>query len=186
MISIENGFRGSQILLDFCALAPWKANQHIEVIAHHSGFSRHRRHQLEFLEFRFGLAQSSLGHPGLFDFFLKLFNVSAILSFTQLLLNSLYLLIEVKITLAFLHLTLHPPTDTLVHIENFNFLLEFGKKHFQASVHTGLVKNLLFVVQFQRQMGRNGVGKPARILDVGNRLEDFRGNFLVELDILLE
>ena len=53
-------------------------------------------------------------------------------------------------------------------------------------MHTGLVKNLLFVVQFQRQMGRNGVGKPARILDVGNRLEDFRGNFLVELDILLE
>jgi hypothetical protein len=35
-------------------------------------------------------------------------------------------------------------------------------------------------------MRRNGVGQTARIIDAGNRRQDFRRNLLVEFDVLVK
>ena len=48
------------------------------------------------------------------------------------------------------------------------------------------IEHRLFGLQLERQMGRDRVGQTARIIDAGDRRQNFRRNLLVELDVLVE
>ena len=50
----------------------------------------------------------------------------------------------------------------------------------------GKRQHSLFVLQLERQMGGDGVGQAAWVVNAGNRRENFRRNFFVELDVLVK
>ena len=186
MVSVQHLFSIRQIMLDLGFFRPRQARQHIDVVAHHRGFGRHGRHQLELLELRFGFLARLCRHPGSLDLLLDLLEIGAILALPQLLLNRFDLLVQIKIALVLLHLSLYTTTDFLVDIQDIDFALQLLEEILQPLFHVCQIQNQLLVVQFQRQMRRNRVGQTTRIINPGNRCQDFRGNLLVQLDVLIE
>jgi len=166
--------------------APGQADQHVDVVAHHGGFGRHGRHQLELFQLAFGFLARLDGHAGGLDLFLDLFNVGALFAFAQLFLNGLDLLVQVEVALVLFHLALDAAADALVDIEDVHFALELRVQVFQAGFDFRQVEHQLLVFQLQGQVGGNGVGQAARVVDAGDRGEDFGRNFFVQFDVLVE
>ena len=57
---------------------------------------------------------------------------------------------------------------------------------FEALLHREHFENFLFLLQFERQMGGNGVGQAPGIVDSRQRRENFRRDFFVQLDVLVK
>ena len=186
MVLVEHVFGVAQVVFDLGLFAPGQTYQHIDVVAHHGRLGGHGRHQFELLQFTFGLLQRFLGHLGEFDLFLDLLDVSALFTFTQLLLDGLDLFIQVEVALVLLHLPLDTATDLFVDIQDVNFTFQLLKQVFQAQFHIRQIQNNLFVVQLQWQMRSNGVGKSPGIVDAGNGGQNFWRNLLVQFDVLVK
>src|SRR5690606_23163591 len=67
VVGVERVLRGLEVLAHLAALLPRHAQQPVEVVAHHRGLGRHRRHLLELVELALGLGLDGLGHAGLGD-----------------------------------------------------------------------------------------------------------------------
>jgi len=112
VIFIKDNLSSYNILGIFCSIFPWHTYEPIDVIAHNCCFSGHGRHHLEAAQLLDSLFVHCLRHPGLFDLFLELLQLSlGIVLLAQFLLNGSHLLIKVVLFLGSLHLPLYPAAD---------------------------------------------------------------------------
>ena len=71
-------------------------------------------------------------------------------------------------------------------MQDIDLGLQQPEQVLQTLAHAKNLQHLLLLLQFERQMGGNGIGQTAGIIDAGQRGQDFRRNFLVEFHILVE
>src|SRR5262249_13033575 len=105
------------------ALGPRDRKEPVEVIAHHSGFRRHRGHLAELLELVRGLLACLLREPGLLNLGLDLGELVAVILVAELFLDRLHLLVEIIFTLRLIHLPLDAAPDALLDLEHGYFTL---------------------------------------------------------------
>ena len=186
MVLVQHLLCQLEIGADLALLAPRQADQGIDVIAHDSGFGRHRGHQLEFFQFGIGFLARVLGHARDADLFLDLVDVRAFLGFAEFLLDRLHLLVQVVLPLALLHLALDASADALFHLQDVEFALNHLQQMLKALFDAGHLQYFLLLLELERQVRGDGVGQAARFVDTGERGQDFRRNLLVQLHILVE
>src|SRR6516225_11879980 len=116
MIGVEDLLGEREILLNLRLFTPRYREQPVEVIAHHSGLRRHRRHLPELLELVRRLLACLLREPGLLDLGLDL--VELILLVAELFLDRLHLLVEIVLALRLLHLPLDAAPYALLDLEH--------------------------------------------------------------------
>jgi len=121
-----------------------------------------------------------------FDPLFELFEIGTFLAFTELLLNGLDLLIQVVLALALLHLTFDTPTNALLNLQDVELSLDLSKKLFKALADVSGLENALLLLNLDRQMSRDGVGKSAGIVDAVQGRKNLRRDLLVELHVLIE
>jgi hypothetical protein len=105
-------------------LRPRQVDQRVDVVAHHRGFGRHRRHQLELLQLACRPSCAPPWHARGFDLLLEFFEVGALFAVAQFLLDGLDLLVQVVLALALLHLALDAAADALFHLQDVDLVLE--------------------------------------------------------------
>ena len=186
VVFVEHLLGEGQVLLDLGLLRPRQVDQRIDVVAHHRRFGRHRRHQLQLLELRVGLLLGLLGHLGGDDLLLELLHVGAFFAVAELLLDRLDLLVEVVLALALLHLPLDAAADALFHLQDVDLVLELLEQLLEPLVDLDEVEHGLLVLELERQVGSDGVGQTAGIVDAADRGQDLGRDLLVELDVLVE
>ena len=165
MILVERFLCQRQILTDTGFLFPGQTDQCVNKISHHSGFRRHRRHELELLELGLGLLEGFLAHAGGFDLLLELFEISPLFALTQFLLNGFDLLVQVILALRLLHLALDATTDTLLYLQNIDFGFKLAQQTFGTLAHTEQFEDLLFLFELERQMRGNGIAQTRCVFD---------------------
>ena len=121
VVFVEHGFSVFQVFADLGFFLPRQLDQRFDVVAHHGGFGRHRRHHAQLAQFAIGLVAGFFAHARRFDFFLQLVQVRAFILFAQFALNGFHLLIQVVIALAFFHLPFDPATDALFYLQDVDF-----------------------------------------------------------------
>ena len=100
--------------------------------------------------------------------------------------NGFDLLVQIKIALVFLHLAFDTATDALVDIQDVHFTFELGIEVFQALFDLRQIEHCLLVLKLQGQVCRDGVSQATRIVNAGNRGENFRGDFFIQFDVLVK
>ncbi len=85
VVFVEHAFSVRQIVVDLAFLAPRQADQRVDVVAHDGRFRRHRRHQLELLQFRVGLLFRFLRHARGGDALLEFFEIGTLFALAQFL-----------------------------------------------------------------------------------------------------
>ena len=173
-------------MLDLGLLGPGQANQHVDVVAHHGGFGRHGRHELQFFKLGIGLLARLFRHAGKLDFFLDLLDVGAVFAFAQLFLDRLDLLVQVEVALVLLHLALDAATDFLVDVEDVDLALDLLKQIFQPLFHARQIQHRLLAFELERQVRGDGVCQAAGLIDAGDRGQDLGRDLLVQLDVLVK
>ena len=169
------------------ALLPRHLHQPVDVVAHHRGLGRHRRHHLQLVELGRGLLARLLGHAGLGDLLLELGDlVAALVHLAELFLNGLHLLIQVVLALALLHLRLDAAADALLDLQHVHLALDGDQDVLEALAHVEDLQHLLLLGELERHVRRDGVGQAPGLLDAGERGQHLRRHLLVELHVLLE
>ncbi|MNM92285.1 hypothetical protein D3C81_1046120 [compost metagenome] len=186
VVFVEHALGVRQVVIDLALLAPRQVDQRVDVVAHDGGFGRHRRHQLELLEFGVGLLLGFLRHARSLDALVELFQVRAFFALAQFLLDGLDLLVQVVLALALLHLALDAATDALFDLEDVDLALELRQQAFQALGHIDHLQDLLLLLELDRQVRGNGVGQAPCLVDARQRGQDLRRDLLVELHVLVE
>ncbi len=186
VILVEDLLGGGEILGDARLLLPRQADQGVDEVAHHGGLGRHRRHHLELLELGLRLGQRLLAHAGGQDLLLHLLEVGAFLALAELLLDGFDLLVEVVLALALLHLALDAAADALLDLEDVELGLELRQQLLQPAADIDDLEDLLLQFELHRQVGGDGVGQAAGLLDARQRGEDLGRDLLVELHVLVE
>ena len=100
--------------------------------------------------------------------------------------NGFNLFVQVKITLVFLHLALHPTTDFFIDIENVDLAFDLLKKIFESLLDAGQIKHGLLVLKLERQMRSDGVCQTTRVINAGDRGQYFGRNFFIQFDVLVK
>src|ERR1700728_1317811 len=146
------------------ALLPRHGEQPVQIIARDGGFSRHRRHHFQPLQLLHGLFHRSFGHAGGFDLFLQLLDFVRFAA-PELFLDGLELFVEVVLFLGAFHLAFHAGVDGAIDVELFDF--DFQDVGDAVQPLRGLEDFEQFLLFFDRdlQVGGDGVGKLAGILD---------------------
>ena len=121
MILIEHRIGLGQIVIGLGFLFPWQANEGFEVIAHHTRFCGHWRHQFKFLQLAIRLVTRFFRHIGGDDFFLKFLDVGTFFTFTEFFLNGFDLLVQIVFALAFFHLAFDTTTDAFFNLQDVDF-----------------------------------------------------------------
>jgi hypothetical protein len=142
-----------------------KADQGLDVVAHHGGLGRHRRHQLELLHLGIGLGQGLLAHAGGLDLLFHLVDVGTLFAFTEFLLDGLDLFVEVVLALALFHLALDAAADALFDLQDVEFGFELAEQLFQALGNAEHLQDLLLLLELERQVGGDGIGQAPGFLD---------------------
>ncbi len=187
MIGFQNRLGRRQILMDLGALLPGYADQPVDIVAHHGRLGRHRRHHLQLAQLRLGLDLGFLRHPGLFDALGQLLDfVGRILQIAEFLLNRLHLFVQIILALAFLHLLLDPAANALFDLQDVDLAFHQGQQMLEAFAQILDLQDFLLLVQLERHVGGDSVGQPTGIIDAGDRGQHLAGDFLVELDVLVE
>ena len=186
MVFIEHLLGCSEIGVDLALLAPRQRHHRVDVIAHHRRLGRHRRHELQLLEFRLDFLARLLGHASGFDLLFNFVYIGAIFTLPKLFLDRLYLLVQVVLTLALLHLAFDAATDALLDLQDVELALHQLEKMLEALLDVEHFENFLLLLELQRQMRGNGIAQPASLVDACQRGQDLGGNLLVELHILIE
>lgn len=186
VVVVQHRFGVADGIVDLALSLPGKIDERIDVVAHHGGFGRHGRHELELLELGIGLLARFLGHVRGDDLLFELFDVRALFAFAELLLNGLDLLIQVVVALALLHLLLHAAANPLLDLEDVDFGFELREQAFEAFGGADDFEHLLLLLKLQRKMRGDRIGQAPGIVDAGQRGQDLRGDLLVQLYVLLE
>ena len=132
MVLVEHIFSIGQVVLEFGPFAPRQANEHVQIIAHHRGFCRHRRHEFEFFQLSLGFFTGFGRHLGSLDLLFKFLDVRALFAVTQFFLNGLDLLVQVEVALVLFHLTLHAAANALVHVQDIHLVLQLREEIFKS------------------------------------------------------
>jgi hypothetical protein len=120
------------------------------------------------------------------DALLELFEIGTLFAFAQLLLDGLDLLVQVVLALALFHLALHAAANALLHLENVDFGFELGEQMLQTLHNREHLEDVLLLVELERQVRGDGIGKTTSLVDARQRGQDLRRNLLVQLHILVE
>ena len=175
-----------EIIVDLGFFLPRQANKDVNVITNYGRFSRHRRHKLKFFQFGLRLFTRLFGHLGSDDFLVELFKVCTFFALTQLFLNCFDLLVQIVLTLRFFHLALDATTDTLLHLQNVELSFELTQQMLVTLCDVEDFEDDLFLLQQQRQVSGDGIGKTSGIIDASKRSQNFRRDFFVEFDVLVK
>ena len=187
VVGVEDLLGELDVLLDLGALLPRDAEHPLQVVANDRGLGRHRAHGPELLQLAHGLLPRLLAERGLLDPLFELAGfVAAVLGLAQLLLDRLELLVQVVLALGLLHLPLDPAADALLHLQDADLRLHVGVDPLQPLADPGDLEQFLLVGDLQRQMGGDGIGELARVVDLVDRDQHLRRDLLVQLDVLLE
>ncbi len=187
VVGIEDVFGALEIQANLALGLPRYLHQPVEVGTHHSGFGGHRRHLLELVQLGLGLGQGILGQAGVIDAFFQLFDfVMAFVAIAQLFLNGLHLLIQVVLALAALHLFLDATTDALFNLQQVDFGIQQRQHVFDTGRQLDDFENVLFLLDFQGHVRGHGVDQAAGLINAVERGQDFGGNLLAQLYVLLE
>ncbi len=187
MIGIEHFLRLADVLLDLALLAPWQAEQHVEIVADDGRLGAHRLHAPELLELGLGLLARFLRQLGLADLLGQLGNlVAAILVAAELVLDRLQLLVEVIFALGLLHLPLHAAADPTLDLQHRQFAFHEGHDHFEALERILLHQQRLLVGHLGVHGSGDGIGQFAGIVDIAQLLDRLFAELLVELGIFTE
>lgn len=187
VVGVEGVLRGLQVLAHLAALLPRHAQQPLQVVAHHRGFGRHRRHLLELVQFVARLGFNGLRHAGFGDLAGQFFQLAwCVVQVTQFLLDGLHLFVEVVLALALLHLRLHAAADALLHLLHVDLAVDQADQHFQAVAHGQRFQQALLVGQAHADVRGDGVGQARRLINARQRLQQLRRQLAVGLDVLLE
>ena len=187
VVGIERVLRGLEVLANLAALLPWHAKQPVQVVAHHRGLGRHRRHLLELVEFGARLGFHRLRHAGLGDAAHQLLQLAGrIVQVAQLLLDGLHLFVEVVLALALLHLRLDPAADALLHLLDVDLALDQADQQLQPLADVGAFEQALLVGQAYADVGGDSVSQAAGIVDSRQGLQQLRRQLAIGLDVLFE
>ena len=186
MIGLEDLLGQREILLDLGLLVPWNREQPVEIVAHHGGFRRHRRHLPQLLELVLRLLARLLGELGALDLLFDLGELVLAVLVAELLLDRLHLLVEVILALGLLHLALDARADALLDLQHRDFALHQAEHLFQALGDARRLQNELLVGNLDGEMRSDRVGELGVIVDLLNHADDFGRNLLVELHIAFE
>src|SRR6516225_2052607 len=123
MIGVEDLLGEREILLNLRLFIPRYRKEPVEVIAHHSGLRRHRRHLPELLELVRRLLACFLREPGLLNLGLDLGELVAVILVAELFLDRLHMLVEIIFALRLIYLPLDAAPDALLDLEHGYFTL---------------------------------------------------------------
>ncbi|VTQ30320.1 Uncharacterised protein [Pseudomonas aeruginosa] len=187
MVGIEDVFRLGEIMAHLALGLPRHVQQPVYVGTHHGGFRRHRRHLLELVQLGSGLGVRLLGQAGGVDALLQLLDfVVPFVDIAEFLLNGLHLLIQVVLALAALHLLLDPAADTLFHLQQVDLGIQQRQDMLDPRRQVGDLQDVLLLLDLQRHVRGHGIDQPARLVDAVQRGKHLGGDFLAQLDVLLE
>lgn len=129
---------------------------------------------------------ASLGMPESSIFFQILQLVAAVVQVAEFFLNRLHLLIQIVLALALLHLFLDPATDALFHFQHIH--VGFHQRHqmLDTLAHVDHFQDVLLLFKLELEVGGDGVGQAADLVDGGHRIHDLRCHFFGQLDVFLE
>src|SRR5690606_20085441 len=115
VVGIQDLLRLTQIFFDLAAGVPRNLHHPLNVAAHDGRFSRHRRHHFQLLQLCFGFLFRLFRHLRRVNLTLqRLVFVRRVVHFAQLFLNGFHLLIQIVLTLRFLHLLFHAVANALL------------------------------------------------------------------------
>jgi hypothetical protein len=187
VVFVQHLLRVVDVLQQPRALFPWHLDQPVDVVAHHGGFGRHRRHQLQLVDLGRGLVARFLAHPGFGDLLFEFGQfIAALIHVAEFLLNGLHLLVQVVLALALLHLRLDPAADALLDLQHVHLAFDRDQHMFETLADVENLQHLLLLGQLQRHVGRHGVGQATRLFDAGQRRQHLGRHFLVQLHVLFE
>ena len=162
VVLVQHLLGGAEIGVDLALLLPRQRHQRVDVVAHDGRFGRHRRHQLQLLQLRFGLLARFLRHVRGLDALLDLVDVGALVHLAELLLDRLHLLVEVVLALALLHLALDAPADALLDLEDLELALDQLQQVLEALLDAEHLEHFLLLLELQRQVRGDGIAEAAR------------------------
>jgi hypothetical protein len=97
-----------------------------------------------------------------------------------------HLLVEVVLLLRALHLLLHAAADLALDLEHLDLRLHASIHFFESPCGRERLQQILSLLEFEVEVGDDGVGEPARVGDAADGVEGLRWHLLVELDVVLE
>ena len=121
-----------------------------------------------------------------FDALLHLLEVGTLLHVTEFFLDRLDLFVEVILALTLLHLTLDATANTPFDLHNVEFGLEQRQQMLQTLFDAEHFQYVLLLLKLQGQMRRHSVSETSGLVDPGQRGQNFRRDFLVQLHVLVE
>ncbi len=124
--------------------------------------------------------------PAPLDLLVEFLEVGAVLAFAQFLLDGLDLLVQVVLALALLHLALDAATDALFHLQDVDFGSSWSSRRCPGADSGRQVQHFLLGFELERQVGGDGVGQAAGIIDAGDGGQNLWRDLLVEFDVLVE
>lgn len=186
VILVQHFLGLGHVLADLGLLLPRQLEQGVDVVAHHGGFRRHRRHHAQLLELGHRLFAAFLAHAGGLDLVFQLVEVADLVHLAELFLDRLDLLVQVVLALTLFHLPLDAAADALFHLQDVDLAFQLRHQMLEALLHIEHLQHFLLLLQLQRQVGDDGVGHAAGAVDAGQRVQHLGRDFLVQLDVLLE
>ena len=157
MIGFEDVAGALDVFADLALFLPRKIKQRVQVTTNHRGFSRHRRHHLQLLQFGFGFFASFLGEAGGGNACSQLFDVALFVSVTEFLLDRLDLFVQEVFALVLVHLLLDTLLDLFFDLDVIHQLRDTSQNHFSAKLEIGFFKDHLTLISRDVQIGTDRV-----------------------------
>ena len=186
VVGIKHQVGLHNIFANLAFLLPRNVYQRFDIIPHHGRLGRHRRHHAQLFHFAQRFFFRFLAHAGFAHLLFELVELFTLVTLAQLFLNRFYLLVQIIVALGFFHLPFHPAADAFFHLQNIQLGFQLAEQVFHTFGHVGDFQNLLALLQLELQVGGNGVHQAAVVGDAVNGAGYFAGDFLVELDELVE
>ncbi len=169
VVRLENALGGGQVLAHPGPLLPRHIHEPIDVVAHHRGFRRHRRHHLQFAQFGIRFLARLFRHARLLDPGGQFFGlVGRLFELTEFLLDSLHLFVQIILALTLLHLFLHAAANTLLDFHQID--LGIHDTEDMLKPHAGLFhfEDRLLLLDLQVQVRRDRICKTTWVVDTAH------------------
>ena len=187
MVVVQDLFGAGQVLRLPGGLLPGHAHEPLDVVARDRGLGRDRGHRLEPAQLLLGLLPDLLGHPGGLDLLLELLDlVRPVVLAPELLMDGLDLLVEVVLLLGLLHLLLDLVVDPAVDVDLVDLDLQQVLELLKTLVGRLGLEQRLLLGGGDREVRRQGVGEPLRVVDLERGREALEGQVVRQLRVLLE
>ena len=188
MVVIEHLLGSTEILLDPALLAPGDRQHPVEVVAHHRGLGRHRRHRTQLLELGQRLLARFLRELRRLDLLLVFGSVVLALAVAraEFALDRLHLFVEVILALGALHLRLDAALDLLLDLEHRHLALHQPVDRLEPGGDIRLLQQCLLFLELRTEMPGDGIGELARRHVFGQRRHRLVRDVAIEFGVTLE